>query len=100
MFPCDYTQTHTHTHNAVLMILLATGDSCRCLHSGVSHLLERCVFDSVRVIMIIDDLEVLHSVSFLPCGEVNLRCSLSCSLGVNGEVGGCGHLNTCTVILC
>lgn len=47
--------------------------------------------------MIIDDLKVLHGVSFLPRAEVNLRLRLSCSLGVNGEMGGRGHLNTCTV---
>lgn len=50
--------------------------------------------------MIIDDLKVFHGVSFLPRAEEDLRLRLPGSLGVNGEVCGRGHLNTCTVTLC
>lgn len=84
----------------MFVIPLADGDTCGRLHSAVSHLLKGRVLDGVRIIVIIDDLEVLHSVSFLPRAEVNLGLCLSCSLGVNGEMCGRGHLNTCTVTLC
>lgn len=61
------------------------------------YLLHCCVADGVRVVVVVDDLEVSDRVTFRCSGEVNLRFGFASSLCVNGEVGGFTHLHPCTV---
>ena len=63
---------------------------------AVSYLLDGGVADGVRVVMVVDDLEVSHGFAFRRSGEVDLGFGFAGSLRVNGEVGGLSHLHTCT----
>lgn len=53
-----------------------------------AYLLHRSVFDSVRVVPVVDDLKVFNSFSFVGAGEAAVHVGFSCSFGVHSEVGG------------
>lgn len=61
-----------------------------------SYLLDSSVADSVRIVVVVDDLKVSHGFAFGCSSEVDLRFGLASSLCVNGEVGGFTYLHTCT----
>ena len=58
------------------------------------YLLHRCVFDGVCVVVVVDDLKVLHSLSFGRPAEAAVQVSLPRCFGAHSEVGGLAQLHT------
>lgn len=51
------------------------------------HLLGGCVFNGVGVVVIIDDIQILHRVTRKWAAELYIEWGFSCSFGVDSEVG-------------
>lgn len=58
------------------------------------HLLDGGVADGVRVVVVVDDLEVSDGFSFRSSGEEDFRFGFTGSLCVDGEVSRFTNLNT------
>lgn len=58
------------------------------------YLLNRCVFHSVCVVMVVDDFKVLDNVSFDWAAEVTVQVCLSCSFSAHSEMSGFVQFNT------
>ena len=52
------------------------------------YLLGGCVFNGVRVVIVIDDIQILHDVARARAAELHVERGLSSPLGVHSEVGG------------
>lgn len=61
----------------------------------MSDLLDCGVADGVRVVVVVDDLEVSDGVPFSCSGEINLRFGFPGSLCENGEVSRFPHFDAC-----
>lgn len=59
-----------------------------------SHLLHRCVFDSVCIVVVVDDFKVFDRFSFGGTTEVAVQVGLACSFGAHSEVSGFVQFNT------
>lgn len=53
-----------------------------------SRLLHRCIFNSVCVVVVVDDFKVFHSLSFGRAAEAAVQVCLSCSFSADGEMSG------------
>lgn len=53
-----------------------------------SHLLHRCVFHSMCVVVVVDDFEVLDGFSFGRAAEAAVQVGLSCSFSAHSEMSG------------
>lgn len=51
------------------------------------YLLGGCVFNSVRVVVIVDDVQILHGVSRKGAAELHVQWGLSSPFGIDSEVG-------------
>lgn len=56
--------------------------------------MHRCVFDSVCVVMVVDDFKVLDSFSFQRAAEVTVQVCFACSFSAHGEMSGFVQFNT------
>lgn len=88
--PLKQTPVNSVYHSAPSLIIL--------LIRVLSDLLDGGVADGVRVVVVVDDLEVSDSFTFSCSGEMNLRLSFTGSLCVDGEVGRFTHFNSCRVL--
>lgn len=58
-----------------------------------SYLLYRCVFDSVSIVVVIDNFKVFDGFSFGRAAEAAVEVGLSCSFGADCEMGGFVQFN-------
>lgn len=61
----------------------------------ILYLLDGRVFDSVGIIIVVDDLKGLNRLSSVWTGELHVQRCFSCSFGVNGEMSRLPTLHTC-----
>lgn len=59
-----------------------------------TYLLYSSIFDSVGVVMIIDDFKVLHRLSLDGSIKLDIQFSFTCPLGENCEMSGRAHFHT------
>ena len=60
----------------------------------MAHLLDGCVLDGVGVVVVVDDLEVPHSLTLGSPSEVHVQLGLAGSLGQHREVSGLPNFHT------
>lgn len=54
---------------------------------GEPYLLGGCVFNGVGVVVVVDDVQILHGVSRKGAAELHIQRGLASPFGVDGEVG-------------
>lgn len=59
-----------------------------------AYLLDRGIFDRVRVVVVVDDFHIFGSFCFAGTAEGAVQVGLSCSFSAHGEVSGLVQLNT------
>lgn len=82
--------TEEHLDRAEIRALLSKGPSPALRGKGQwegPYLLGGCVFDGVGVVIIVDDVQVLHGISRKGAAELYVQRGFSSPFGVDREVG-------------
>lgn len=61
-----------------------------------TYLLDSSVLDSIRIVMVVDDFKVSHSLALGCPGEVHVQFGLASSLGQHSEVSWLSDFHTWT----